>query len=602
MPLVVVGTWRVEEVGPAGAFGAFLARLARIAGIRRAHLGGLELDETRALLGEELGWQPDEPTTAAVADRTAGNPFFLQELARLVRATGDAVHGWEQVPGTVRDVLLHRVAGLAPETQRVLDVAAVHGRECDLALLERVCGLLPDLVDAGLAEAVRSGLVVEAAAGVPVLRFRHALVREALSARLGARARMRLHAELGAVLAARAGDDEVDVVAAHLLAGGDLADAATTLRAVVAAADRALGQLALDHAQQLLERGLAVLPRMADGAGRDRLELALRARAGTVVATRHGFAAPAARAALERAAQLALQVPPDDDALAALYRRYLWLLMGGDFAAVQAFAEELLAHAGTVDDPAARDRLSLLGRLARGSVLWCLGRAEPAVEELQLALRLAEPDPTGAGSGVRAGGAFGDPGVRVRMFLCHALASSGRAAEAVAVADRMVEQARQSGPADESDALATRGMMHAVFREPEPARADGVEGQRLARLLGAELLGCFADLNEGWGAALSGVPDGVERVRAGAAGYRATGTRMHDPIVWTMLAEAEAAAGHPDRAAAAAQAGLAALAATGSCLWIDRLQALAGHGEAVPAAPVPAASVPAAPVPGAPVP
>jgi hypothetical protein len=60
--------------------------------------------------------------------------------------------------------------------------------------------------------------------------------------------------------------------------------------------------------------------------------------------------------------------------------------------------------------------------------------------------------------------------------------------------------------------------------------------------------------------------------RAAAAGYRATGTRMHDPIVYAMLAEAEAATGHPDRAAEAASIGLDALARTGSRLWRGRLE------------------------------
>ena len=47
---------------------------------------------------------------------------------------------------------------------------------------------------------------------------------------------------------------------------------------------------------------------------------------------------------------------------------------------------------------------------------------------------------------------------------------------------------------------------------------------------------------------------------------------MHDPIVYTMLAEAEAATGHPDRAGEAATAGLDALARTGSRLWRGRLE------------------------------
>ena len=113
-------------------------------------------------------------------------------------------------------------------------------------------------------------------------------------------------------------------------------------------------------------------------------------------------------------------------------------------------------------------------------------------------------------------------------------------------------------------------MMFAAFDEPERARADGIEGRRLGRLAGANLLEHFAALNESWGAARLGgvsVSGAVEMARAAVDGYRSTGTRMHDPIVYTMLAETEAATGHPDRAEAAANLGLDALERTGSRLW-----------------------------------
>jgi hypothetical protein len=174
--------------------------------------------------------------------------------------------------------------------------------------------------------------------------------------------------------------------------------------------------------------------------------------------------------------------------------------------------------------------------------------------------------------------AFGDPAVRIRRFLCHALAEAGRRDEAIAVADEMVHQAHLSGPADESDALATRGMMYAAFDEPRKAHDDGVEGRRLGRLAGADLLEHFAALNESWGDAIAvgtHASGAAGMARSAAEGYRATGTRMHDPIVYAMLAETEAATGHPDRAAMAATAGLEALARTGSRLWLERLERVA---------------------------
>ncbi len=575
VPLLLVCTYRVEDAEPAGAFGAMLARLARTQVTERLRLTGLSHETARELLADRLGWQPDEAMAARAAARTAGNPFFLQELARLVRDSSDPTLAWSEIPETVHDVLNHRLSRLPVEARRLLDVAAVVGRDCELGLLETVSGLPPEDVDLGLAASVQSGLATETGSPLPVLHFQHALIREALYAQLGARARMRLHAAVGAAMDGRPGVD-VDDRAYQLMAGGDLVEPGLVIAATLEAVDRAMTQLVFDHADELIGRALAVLERLDAGARRDGLELALQTRRGTVVMTQLGFAAPDAEAALERALELALRMEPGPDVFAAVYRRYLWLLMAGDFAAVQRLADVILAHAEDAPTAESRDRFALLGRLARGSVLWCLGEAEPAVEELEHALRLAE----GAGVGLLVM-TFGDPAVRIRMFLCHALAVAGRRDDASIVADEMVRRAHLSGPADESDALATRGMMYAAFDEPARAHEDGIEGRRLGRLAGATLLEHFADINASWGAATNGASGGpgadgaVEMARAAAEGYRATGTRMHDPIIYTMLAEAEAATGHHDRAAAAAAVGLEALASTGSRLWRDRLQRIA---------------------------
>jgi DNA-binding SARP family transcriptional activator/tetratricopeptide (TPR) repeat protein len=569
VPFVLLCTYRLEDAAPAGAFGSMLAQLARTPATERLRLSGLTEETSRDLLAARLGWQPDEALAARAVERTGGNPFFLQELARLVRDSHDPRLAWDDIPETVHDVLTHRLSRLPVPARRLLDVAAVVGRDCELGLLEAVSGLPPDDVDTGLAAAVASGLTVEIGSPVPILHFQHALIREALYAQLGARARMRLHATVGDAMSARPGVD-VDDLVHQLMAGGDLVDPGLVITTATEAVDRAMTQLAFDHADELIGQALGLLERVPAGAGRDGLELALQARRGTLAMTRLGLGAPEAGAALERALDLALRLEPGPDVFAAVYRRYLWLLMAGDFAAVQRLADVVLAHAAAAPGPQAADRFALLGRLARGSVLWCLGDAEPAADELEQALQLAEA----AGAGVLVM-AFGDPAVRIRMFLCHALAEAGRHDEAIAVADEMVRQAHLSGPADESDALATRGMMYAAFDEPRKAHDDGIEGRRLGRLAGADLLGHFAALNESWGDAIAGGTGAVvavEMARAAAAGYRATGTRMHDPIVYAMLAEAEAATGHPDRAAEAASIGLDALARTGSRLWRGRLE------------------------------
>ena len=184
VPLMLLGTYRLEDAEPTAAFGALLARPARTPATERLRLTGLSDEQARELLANRLGWQPDEATAAKVADRTAGNPFYLQELARLVRDSDDPQRAWNEVPGTVHDVLIHRLTRLPAESRRLLDVAAVVGRDCDLGLLEAASGLPAEQVDTGLAAAVSSGLVTEIVSPLPLLRFPHALIREALYAQL----------------------------------------------------------------------------------------------------------------------------------------------------------------------------------------------------------------------------------------------------------------------------------------------------------------------------------------------------------------------------------------------------------------------------------
>ena len=258
MPLVLLGTYRVEDAEPAGAFGAMLARLARTPATERLRLTGLTDETSRDLLAVRLGWEPDEALAARAAARTGGNPFFLQELARLVRDSADPRLAWDDIPGTVHDVLTHRLSRLPVEARRLLDVAAVVGRDCELGLLEAVSGLSPDDVDRGLAAAVASGLATEVGSPVPVLHFQHALIREALYAQLGARARMRLHAAVGEAMSVRP-EVDVDDLAHQLMEGGDLVDPALAISTATAAVDRAMTQLAFDHAEELMDRALVLL-------------------------------------------------------------------------------------------------------------------------------------------------------------------------------------------------------------------------------------------------------------------------------------------------------------------------------------------------------
>jgi hypothetical protein len=208
--LSVVATVRAGDLEPLPRAELVLA----LRGLLRADLGEL----VRTLVDDE----PSDDLLDSVANATGGNPFFVGEVARLLRSSGDAVDArqWRGVlPDGVRAVLGRRFARLAQATHEALAAAAILGEEIDATLLAGVMELPREDVYERLAPAVAAGLLRDRGDGR--FAFAHALVREAAQADLGAGARRALHERAAMLLEAIAGDRTAGEIALHCLAAGD---------------------------------------------------------------------------------------------------------------------------------------------------------------------------------------------------------------------------------------------------------------------------------------------------------------------------------------------------------------------------------------------
>ena len=165
----------------------------------RLTLQGLDRDETAALVAQVLD-RPDDQIADAVYARTDGNPFFVQELARLQAARGTTAFG---PPAGVQQVVGRRLARLRQRTHECLSAAAVLGDEVDVALLAEVAQLPVASVLDAVGEAVDARLAVLDGAR---LQFAHALVREVLYDGMAAGQRGALHGRAGEVLAGHRSD------------------------------------------------------------------------------------------------------------------------------------------------------------------------------------------------------------------------------------------------------------------------------------------------------------------------------------------------------------------------------------------------------------
>jgi DNA-binding CsgD family transcriptional regulator/tetratricopeptide (TPR) repeat protein len=232
-PLLIVATFRSEETGGDHPLTMLRGDLATLPGVIRMQLPALTVAGVRALLaGAGSGLDP-----ARLHERTGGNPFYVTE----VLAAGDG-----EVPATVRDAVLARVARLPAAAREVAAAAAVLGRRADIGLLTTVAGEPAGAAD----DCVSRGVLVADGAGVS---FRHELARLVVEQSLPQAQRAAVHGRALAELTARGSGDHRRL--AHHAAG--CGNRPAVLEHAPQAADRAarLGahREALDHLQLALD-------------------------------------------------------------------------------------------------------------------------------------------------------------------------------------------------------------------------------------------------------------------------------------------------------------------------------------------------------------
>ncbi|WP_225794682.1 helix-turn-helix transcriptional regulator [Streptomyces aculeolatus] len=270
--LLVVATYRSDDLHRRHPLRPGLAELDRLRGVRRFELARFSRDEVRSQLAGLRGGQPPEELVAEVYGRSDGNAFFVEELAAGIGTGVGGVRGVGAGAGgaafgrpaggigeSLRDLLLVRTEALPDAARRIVALAAVGGDRVDTALLAAVSGLGEDDLFDALRTAIGAGVLLPADERVDAYRFRHALMREAVSDDLlpGERARLsrRFAEALEADPALVRADERPARLAGYWYQAGDSARA---LPAVLAAAADARARHAFADQLALLERAVAL--------------------------------------------------------------------------------------------------------------------------------------------------------------------------------------------------------------------------------------------------------------------------------------------------------------------------------------------------------
>ena len=252
-PILVVATVRGDELPSGGAEEHLLVELRRREAVTVVDLR--PLDEARS---EELlsAWMPTLPASSASGSpRSQVVVLMLSELAKA------AARGEQEIPSSVREIVLDRLATLSEPSVGLVRLASVAGRSATADLLLRASGVEEQAAIAGLREAVHAELLRAPRDDRDAFVFGQEVGRQVVYDDLVPGERARLHGAVARVLSSTGSSGASDVdrsveLAAHWRASGD---AARALPALIRAAEAAERGYAFPEAHRLYEEALTIV-------------------------------------------------------------------------------------------------------------------------------------------------------------------------------------------------------------------------------------------------------------------------------------------------------------------------------------------------------
>jgi predicted ATPase len=254
--LFFLGAYRDNEVGSDHPLVKTLDNLKQAgARVHRITLPPLQLPDVSRLVQETLRSDAGHahPLAELVLRKTDGNPFFVIQFLKTLHqerliAFDYAAKRWiyrmeaiaaAAMTDNVIDLMTRKIQRLAPETQRVLTLAACIGNRFDLKTLSVASEQPPAAIAVALREAVQEGLVLpdeNRGSAVPLYAFVHDRIQQAAYALIPDDRKQLVRLTVGRLLLAEGGRDALEErlfdVVNHLNFGSALMTEATERRAL----------------------------------------------------------------------------------------------------------------------------------------------------------------------------------------------------------------------------------------------------------------------------------------------------------------------------------------------------------------------------------
>jgi predicted ATPase/class 3 adenylate cyclase len=507
-----------------------------------------------ALLGEgaELG-----PLKRLVAERTGGNPFFMEETVQALFDEGVLVRNGIvkvarslsqlRLPPTVQGILASRIDRLAAEQKELLQTLAVIGRESSLGLIGRVASKAQAELERMLADLRAAEFIHEQPALTDAeYVFKHALTQEVAYNSLLIERRKLLHERTGQALESMFADqldDHLGRLAHHYSRSDNVSKAVEYLGR---AGQQAIQRSAHIDAISSLSSAIGLLQRLPDNRERIQRELRLQLALGPALIAIKGYAAPEVKRAFTRARELCERLGDPPELFPALLGMYYVHFLRAELRTAHGLAEQLVRRAQVAQDSA----LLLLAQSAMGQSSFQMGDLLTAREHLERAISLYDRDRHRTLAFRYAGV---DAGVRCLSFGASTLSHLGCPDQALKRGNEAVALARAlSHPHSLVFAEYFVGWVRLLRGEVHAAQEGAERVMALSTEHGFTLWLAIATTLRGAALVPQGrIEEGIAQMQEGEAAKAATGAKMGRTVGLTLLAEAYMRTGRFDDGRAA---------------------------------------------------
>ena len=511
---------------------------------------------------------PLVPQLLAKAD---GNPFFLEELARTVVEQGAEATS-PTVPDTVQAVLLGRIDRLPATAKRLLQTAAVIGKDVALPLLQAVTEVSEEAMHRDLRYLQAAEFLYETYAPTTLAyTFKHVLTQEVTYQSLVRRVRQQYHERIAQMLEEHfpeVAETQPALLAQHYTeAERNLQAISYWQRAGQRAVERSADVEAISH----LTQGLEMLKTLPNTPARTRQELELQLALGSVLRMVKGHTAPDVGHTYARAYELAQEMGDSPQRLAALVSLWRFYLNQGKLQIAQELAEQCLTFAQHVQDPSL---LQDAHRMVGGTSLF-RGELDAARTHLEHGTALYDAQHSrqpSFSSGM-------DRGVTCRSYAAWALWLLGYPEQALTKSrDALTLAGELSHAFSLQFALNYASLLHVWRREVQRAKERAEAVITLANEHGFINALNVGMIRRGWALARQGaVEEGIRQLRQGLDTLRDMGTALPLTHHLALLAEAYRQGGQVEAGLQALAEALTHLDNTGERCYEAELYRLKGE-------------------------